>query len=137
MTLTDLIAALERAEGPSRELDYEIRKCLGYVDMPLDVAFGRNDGNWARRVGDQIVSIGSHQDSGSTTRDLYLPRYTASLDAALSLVLDGATVELAWGGGSPHCYADINQGFSGYVHGIGKTPALALCIAALKARASQ
>ena len=96
MTRADLIAALEKAEGPSRELDAEIRK-----HVPGD----------------------------------YLPAFTASLDAALTLVPD----RRAWEIKSTYWSADKRpaacvvrpDGVRRY--GLGATPAIALCIAALRA----
>ena len=100
MTRADLIAALEKAEGPSRELDAEIRK-----HVPGD----------------------------------YLPAFTASLDAALTLVPEGLAwrVEPATPG-----YTDWGKYRAGVttwekpydLPSYGATPAIALCIAALKAR---
>lgn len=142
MTRAELIAALEKAEGPSRELDYSIRQLVGAI-MPLDVAAGKNDGCWVRRIGDELIDIGSHIESGSTSRDMYLPRYTGSLDAARMLLPEGATwtvFELdppepskpygALVGRRPSYGPLAVRRF----RGDGATPALALCIPALKAR---
>jgi len=76
--------------------------------------------------------------------------YTASLDAALSLVADGclATVRQRWDGPERHGYAIVStydddadecdgKRHLDDHHCIAATPALALCAAALKARASQ
>lgn len=34
LTMTDLIAKLEAADGPARELDYEIAAAIGWPDAP-------------------------------------------------------------------------------------------------------
>jgi hypothetical protein len=109
MTLTDLIAALERAEGASRELDAEISV-------------------WAHNAAnpdDQVV------------RWVSVPRpYTSSLDAALSLfdgkwfLLEGPKAR------SRLHYAEMeNPKVGGVLTAKHRTPAIAMCLAALKARA--
>lgn len=143
MTLTDLIAALERAEGPSRELDSAIAAHVGEAVMP----FQPDEHAWMCKDGQggwmPITRPGSRPH---TINDRYVPRYTASLDAALTLVPEG------WASAS----INDRRGPIGYVHnnelafvGISgrENPAkvwhkvrhpvraIALCIAALKARA--
>jgi hypothetical protein len=62
--------------------------------------------------------------------DIYLP-YTASLDAAMTLVPDGANVALQTDGGpGPIAIVTPGERFARAA-----TPALALCAAALRARA--
>lgn len=67
-------------------------------------------------------------------------RYTTSLDAALSLVPEGANWLIGTGGVSddPDPYrADVHYDKEvGWGNGLANTPALALCIAALKARSA-
>ena len=126
--LEQLIAALEAATGPSRELDLAICR-VALNSEPLGHAAGMDDSLLLmQRVG------------------LY-PRYTSSLDAALMLVPEG------WASGS---IAEERR-VIGYVHnnqpafiGVGARDnpakiwhevrhpvrAIALCIAALKARAA-
>lgn len=94
MTLPELIAALERAEGPSRALDDAIEML-------------RPD------------HMREHHR-----------RYTASIDAALSLVPEGHEWVLDSQGLAAILFANRA---SHAAHA--KTPAIALCIAALKARA--
>lgn len=110
MTLDDLIARLERAEGPDTRLDDEIMWALGdWI----------NEGGWWRR----------HKVTGQRESYTYreAPRYTASLDAALALVpLYGARIQ-----------RPIPGGFDEKELGAGEhrtSAALALCIASLKAR---
>lgn len=88
MTLTDLIAALERAEGPSRELDERLAQYGGLT---------RNgDGCWS-------------PTSGGITLDVAmdLPRYTASIDAAGEIQQFGVSGTGATRGGTgpnaAHC----------------------------------
>ncbi len=135
--LADLIARLEAATEPSRILDLSIRKVVG-VCIPLRALCGHDDGNWCRIVGDQIIEIGHARVSGMNSTDFYLPRYTASIDAALSLV--PSAVEWSVNADLENgCYYAVvandvwDEAFED-VSGRSVTPALALCIAALKAR---
>lgn len=116
--MTDaLIARLESADGPSRELDAEIAKAVG--------AFSMNG----------AINIS--------------PRYTASIDAALTLVpegwrpysadmsVQGRTRFLIEGPKTQWSTDDDGEKCAGndwYAQGVASTPALALAAAALKAR---
>lgn len=97
--MSDLIERLERATGPSAELDARI---------------------WCELNGSDYIA--PHTWEGQSGKlyvhDYTVPAYTASIDAALTLCPGGfASV----GGHSAN----------------GATPALALCIAALRARATR
>ncbi len=116
-TLTALAARCEAAEGPSRELDEAI---VQGVYPELDIRRDGPDGLW--------------RAYGSTMgRDciLRVEDYTASLDAALTLV----PARAMWAAGVDEdgmgC-ADMPQ-HRMLVHA--RTPALALCAAALRALA--
>ena len=111
MTLPELITALEAAEGPSEQLDAEISHFLHEED------FGRLDEN--------RPSTGWHPST---------PAYTASLDAALTLVRNGFSWEV--GQDITFYISAIVCGHDVHASAEGKTPALALSVAALKARAS-
>jgi hypothetical protein len=110
--MTDLIERLEKATGPDVDLDEAIA-C--FLAPP-------------------------HPRHGKPVGMIYAPKYTASIDAALTLV----PKDLAW-------RVDVMTGLPGAIvcvpnawvshktaptHWAGTTPAIALCIAALKARAS-
>jgi hypothetical protein len=106
-----LIAKLEKAEGPSRELDALIALASGWTVHHGD--------NW----------IGPHGQ-------IVVPAYTASLDAAMTLVPEGEWVELS----GPRKYLNIPlpvpnhwRAEAGNI-GWGATAPLALCTAALRAR---
>lgn len=76
MTRADLIAALEKAEGPSRELDCEILQAAGLPEMFFGsevVMWWRDGDNWRCETANGYL----HSDA------LFTPRYTASIDAAL------------------------------------------------------
>lgn len=116
--MLDLIARLEAASGPNRQID----------EMLFELVHGR-----ARRR-----STFEQYDPSET-----LPHYTSSIDAGLTLVPEG----FPWDVGGPvrkdvygkdagkfsaNCGSVPDKGF--IVYGLATTPALALCIAALKAR---
>lgn len=112
--MTDLIARLEAAEGPDRELDAEIENLLaGGSDRDLEY----------------IVSNGVEDTTAP-------PRYTASIDAALTLVPEGWTWGIMHCAGAPPevCFYRAVCGVYSSIVAVAATPALALCIAALKAR---
>lgn len=111
MERADLIAKLETAEGPSRELDFAIAAAVGWPDAPYSKQHAR--------------------------------RYTESTDAALTLVPEGwqwkvgfqktlaekaTPIAMVY---APDKTGAFDERLRAYV---AATPALALCIAALKAR---
>lgn len=125
--MTDLIERLEKATGPSREIDGLIFKLIG--DRPGDFwhefEVGENgDGVWYRQCRDDAVAYECP------------PTFTDSIDAALTLVPPGRYADVCGIGHSPT--ATIwNKAFEApqnLYQVPGATPALALCIAALKAR---
>ena len=109
-TLSALIAALEKAMRPDRELDRQIGEAVG-AEMGLS--------------GD-VVGLG-------------YARYTESLDAALMLVPEGyvfatgdcSEEDEAWG-----CVTAPDPDNRDFDCRSAATPTIALCIAALKARQS-
>lgn len=141
MTTAELIERLERAEAPSRELDAEIA-ALVHVDA------------------DGLDFEAFPEPSGKVT--IYFPskvkqayaahRYTASIDAALTLVPEGWRIAgfaeyghgMKWKGRIycalvpsdlshlPRTYAAHSAAAVRFDHPA--TPAIALCIAALKAK---
>lgn len=117
-----LIKRLEAATGPDRELDARIwcevsGEIFDYFEDGF-LNFRRKDGGfWIRPAG---------PDTG-------IPAYTASIDAALTLVPEG------WRSTDVHQYNDDFWHWSLWrvgkrVDGNHKTPAIAICIAALKVR---
>ena len=115
--LSALLAKLEAATGPSRELDAQIAVATG---------------------------VSPHRMLQSALTCGCSPRYTASLDAAMGLVPDGYgwSVSTPWRDKAKAraCVADNARGYfdaEAEMHYGGhdaETPALALCIAALRAR---
>lgn len=117
--MNDLIERIEAASGPDRELDHEIYEYLGspVVRMVSATTHGTDLVNWA-------------------------PFYTASVDAALTLVPEGFEWSLEYQAGH-HVSSDVECMIAIAKLGdpcrdweaTAATPALALCAAALKARA--
>lgn len=126
--LADVISRLEKAEGPDRQLDADIYKALGHEVK-------RRQRNIQR-----LSTYGfCYPEPGAW---LPVPRLTGSIDAAVALaekVLNvytleleirrsGARADVTWfppGNLVPPIYAVSKSA--------GKTPALAICIAVLKA----
>ena len=125
----ELIARLEAATGPCRELDAAIALAKGWIQ------YGPN---WFTPPN---LTVKHHKSE--------LPRYTASIDAALTLVPANALwgVKALWdqgpdANGGPKAYrgsVDVYEVRDGLFWkdnhlSLAPTPALAICIAALKAR---
>lgn len=140
-TLDDLIARLETATGPDRELDVMTAMAVG--------KWAANDppSNW-QRIAREMVTPNAYTDdeSGDTYQvipadDWHILRYTASIDAALTLVPESCDVRRFVDDPSGTGWT-LSQFRGGVVltRGVGVTadlPALALCIAALKARKTE
>lgn len=113
--LSDLIARLERATWPKLEYDRRIAVACGWA---------------ARLSGESGVEL----SNGVYAAPL---RYTTFIDAALRLVPKGWGWHLGDtedGRGSAFLWSRASDDIAGEC--FGATPAIALCIAALKARAS-
>lgn len=113
--MDDLIARLEKATEGSRELDSQIAQNL-----------------WTQQFGK------------CRPKDLRIPTYTTSIDAAMTLVPEGVEGEVRWwkgADGNTYARACIDADLTSdvlplYESATVRSPALALCIAALKARES-
>jgi hypothetical protein len=127
--MTDLIKRLEEAEAGSRDLDALI--CVTTNDRPP----------WARRAPEQLVVNGSCVTLGKDGAGWPSESYTTSLDSALALaerVLPGWGWEISHDDCIGNYYAWVGKDFylrgpQEHLRGIQETPALALCIAVLKA----
>ena len=116
--MNDLIERLEKATGPDRNLDADIASSVGWSPGPGYTR--KSDDSW--RLGNWINSV------------QWAPLYTASIDAALTLVPEGHDWIVAdvngHVGGTPYaCVGSTKEHF-------GETAVLSLCIAALKARSA-
>ncbi len=117
VTVSELIAALEKAEGPDPILDAAIMQSL----RP-EVTFRAEHNAWFYQIGDVPVRV-------------RVEPYTSSIDAVLPLVPAGAWWEISAPYGEKHLARSsmyIEGKCAGYSRH--KIPAIALCIAALKAR---
>ena len=117
MQTDELIAALTEATGPDRELDAAIAVAKG----------------WNRREGSDWftppnLTVNHHISE--------LPRYTASIDAALTLRPEGAlyAIENYDSHGVYPEHVRASAWVQGAARAFAATPALAICTAALKAR---
>lgn len=111
----ELAARIERAEGPDRALDELIHEASG---LPF--------------VMEYYTEYATEQ-----TRNLsYVPRYTASIDAAIQLVPAGHN----WAIDTGHKNGISAWCFDGHLWNtdasVAATPALALCAAAIRARSA-
>ena len=129
MTRTELIAALEAAEGPSRELDTAIHE----IAFPHDDIDDKAPGDPVFRKIEDVIWFN-------------VPHYTGSIDAALSFTPEGWEYRIyhniagkftelpgSWYLGQVHEYMPKWR-FEGYSRA---TPAIALCIANLRALEAQ
>lgn len=108
--MQDLIEKLEKATGPDRKLDGAIAKAVG-----------------AEHGYREFVHLESRSYS---IHDEIARHYTASIDAALTLVPEPWAWEIYWDNG---CELSLPPpGDKIFVTAV--TPAIAICIAALKAR---
>ncbi len=133
MTRTELIAALEAAEGPSRELDAEI-------ELWRQQALGLAAGWKANYSLDKGRTRGWLWDGKNLSSQTEAPHYTESIDAALSFTPEGEQYCLG-------CLSDTRvpvRGIPRYHAWVGctetvygATPAIALCIANLRALEAQ
>lgn len=115
--LSPLIQRLEKADGPSRELDAEIRRVvLGSIAQNVLQFSAERDG-----------SVSHYNESGQRVKREAAPSYTSSIDAALTLVPEDRNWTLA----KTCCViGELRAG------GIGNSvhTAIAICIAALRAQ---
>lgn len=136
--MSDLIKRIEAAEGPSKEIDRRIAKSRGW--HRVEPRFLRNNrGGWIAPedfIG--VMSDGSPilDSMHGTTIHGEVPAFTSSIDAAMTLVPDGAiwTIEAdaAWvrvprAGG-------VDEFQAHFLTSGGRLTALALCAAAMKAK---
>lgn len=85
MTLPDLIAKLEQAEGPSRELDAEIRAML-FAGDDAYAAKSPFNGEWCVYKGVDRNGREKLHENRTVPHALWNGEYTASIDAAVALV---------------------------------------------------
>ena len=133
MSLKELIAKLEAAPEGSRELDAEIVVAINWRPAWCTASKG---GLWIDRssgLRDPAVRLNAlgRRSIGNPPIGAY-PKFSSSLDAALTLVPEGCAFQVG-------CEIDFTPVARVWGHDIhtdefAATPALALCIAALKSR---
>ena len=126
MTMTELARRCEDAEGPSRELDAEIFIAVLWPDHKLQTT--------CDLFPDEVRTGRIQEPNGCGWMES--PRYTSSLDAAMTLVPEGWLWQVELIGhqtkgriGAAMAWLKHRQ----VEHGQAATPALALCAAALRA----
>lgn len=133
--MKDLLAKLEAAPEGSRELDAEIH--IAVVNPKVMVDGGSYDGKQPAVYKPSVEAFANWEDTMASAADLMgTPRYTTSIDAALTLPpawdweidydsdMDGKNGLAVCRMGDPMLR----------IEGEASTPALAVCIARLRAR---
>lgn len=133
--MTDLASRVEAASGADRELDAEIAAAVRY--FPRNVGFV-----WQNDLEPNVPEVGRVTcvtSLGTGGPHYAAPAYTASIDAALTLVPPGlmaAICRFSNGKGRAQLHDGRDIGGPG-IDAFAATPALALCAAALRARKEQ
>jgi len=117
-----LLERLEALTGPCRECDALIGVALGWFKSEP------NKG-WPEKV-DYIDIRGGQITYPGSGFDQLVPAYTASIDAAMTLVPEGCDKWAVSGRNA----ATVNERHAVVQWSYAATPAIALCIAALKVR---
>lgn len=128
--MNDLIERIEAASGPDREIDCAIGVAIGrFFTLPPKWEGGPVGYGYRGADGEE-----RHPGHGG---DQLVPRYTESVDAALTLVPEGRSWELTQVVSEGISIAFIWNMFEAGEGDSAEaaTPALALCAAALKSRA--
>ena len=131
MTLTELIARVERGDGPDRELDAEIAVALR-IPHPNGL-WSLNFPEWEADITDKgrVWAVGNVNGNGGHRAGSWISdTYTASLDAAMTLVMEG----FKWAVTSRNSACCHMQNVTPLDWKFCATPALALTAAALRAR---
>jgi hypothetical protein len=110
--MLNLAERCEKADGPDRDLDYLIADAIGHGQLRADTLYA-----WGK--------------AGSTNEPIAALPYTASINSAISVVPEGYdwAVFRTNGGLTVHAWCGSREDM------FGDNPALALCAAALRARA--
>ena len=139
--LEELIAALEKAEGPSPELDAKIRATL-FAGEGAYAAKSPFNGEWCVYKGVDRNGREKLYENRSVPHALWIGAYTGSIDASVALVEHVSppttmNIRIA-SDGSAHVQIFAHPEHRGLdPRGQHAIPAIALCIAALKAKLSQ
>lgn len=121
MTIDELIQRLEAATGPSRDLANEVLFACGWTQREIG------------KLDNPTLYWEPPDKEHDYFRDGDQPNPLDSIDAARRLLPDDSWEwSLSWNSGL--AFAEVGDPLL-YMEGEAKTPAIALCIAALKARA--
>lgn len=130
MTLSDLADRIEGLDGPSRVTDVEVH-LAAFGDRP----FGQDGPPNNPRPGTLSGYLETYRSViNSDDLDDLCPRYTASLDAAMTLVPEGLRPVITTLGEKPIARLWSGDRSDVISRAEATTPALALCAAALRAR---
>lgn len=119
--ISELIERLEKATGPDREIDCAIKELLDPRYKPKDRVI-----YYGEATGEHVGEDGQFYKA---------PAYTASLDAALMLVPEDHPWAVGDLNEDDFPWACVTNQHTVDFNGNGSTPAVSMCIAALKARA--
>lgn len=125
----DALQRLEKATGPDRELDIAIAFAVGEIRD--------RDGNYLFATGNESDMVVEAGPCDTYLHAQPLRYYTASIDAALTLVPEGYACSVDRNEDGTGC-ATVSPDYSdmGFLSSSRRaaTPAIALCVASLKAR---
>lgn len=135
------LAARCEVEGPSRKLDLDISVAIDFRGVFLPIRAGESY-RWG--AGGDEIELRSSADKriGTLDPDQFVPRWTTSLDSAVTLFPSDRTIHACWSMCNhvqPSVQAWKHHDMSGEqdIRDVeAKTLALALCAAALRARAA-
>jgi len=134
MTRAEVLALADRAEkatGPDRELDADISRALGWFQKPVTMRYANPDAVVTEHY---WTFEGDSRGAWSTTAPHL---FTASLDAAMTLVPEGWQVEMVIRdeGAAAQLFDTIRGPSEPWIRKMSATPALALTAACLRALA--
>jgi hypothetical protein len=139
-TLNEIIERLEKATGPDRELDARVCASVCKVEDfgPFTLAEGCRAEFEPQDDGSVKLFIYGPGDAGPNyvARERSL-KFTSSVDAALQLVPEGWIWEVTSASAYSIWRGQRDPKNDDFMSGLAKSPAIALCIAALRARASR
>jgi hypothetical protein len=144
-TIDELTSELEKAEGPSRWLDGLIAVEIGFMVPHFDIDPSSAKFRYWDQCGGHWVPVNrakygaDWRKCGCQTDDHFCEpfAYTRSIDAALTLVPEnGSWTVSGWQGvdGKHHARARLDDHEDQLETRMVATPAIAICIAAMKAR---
>jgi len=135
------VERLEALSGPDRNVDLAISVAVNYKGV-----FEGFEAKWS--AGGDEIEVASHKkymvrgkpkrNKGYLDPAQFVPRYTDSIDAAMTLVPEGWGRMFNQSENGLHCNVCLARSYptNAVVYSEAATPAIALCIAALRARSA-